>query len=489
MFAVLNLGLKSIRLCLLDDRAHLRFKKAYPLHSVIFGEAVEQSGDEWWRLTTQLFADARTAGHDLRAVEALTVSASSSCLACVDQAGRLLRPIIMVNDRRHHQTESTGGPVLLQRLAWLARHEPATYAETARFLSPNDYLIYVMTGRAVTDPLNAEKFGYDAAQASYVGAADDLRARLPEVLPVAESVGNLRPEIASLLGLPRTTGVFLSSYDAIVSVVGSGALEPGDLCDVSGTVTSIRLVTTKREVHPTAAVVSQQMPLLGQTYLGGSTNLGGGLIEWLKTTFYTPAGAIYETMEAEAESVKASESSLIFLPYLLGERSPLWNPDARGVFFGLERTHGRRHFARATLESTAFIGLNVINEIVKVHGERPRRIRVSGGLSRLAAVNRIKADVYGLPLEVMAEFESTVLGAYLLAFHRRLAGGRPPLEWFREMVRVRDIILPDPEVAGAYAEKFRLFQDVYEALRPQFRRLRAMGTSTLKSEDGFLENL
>lgn len=490
MFAVVNLGLKSIRLCLFDRHGRVLFKKSHPLHSVIFGEAVEQSSDEWWNLARQLFKEAAFAGHAVKAIEAITVSASSSCLVCLDAEGRVLRPIVMVSDRRHVKLGLPASmPVMQQRLAWLAAEEPEVHAASRHFLSPNDFLIERFTGEPVADSLNAEKFGYVPALGSYAGVDAATAARLPRVVEPGERAGVVRPEVARELGLGAATEVWVSSYDAIVSVAGSGALETGDLCDVSGTVTSVRLVSTARTAKPTGAVVTQSIVPLGQTYIGGSTNLGGGLIEWLKTTFYPGAASAYESLESDAESLSPGDCGLIFLPYLLGERAPIWNPDARGVFFGLERSHGRRHFARAVVESTAFIGLDLIREIEREHGAPARRIRLSGGLSRLGLVNRIKADVYGAPVEVMAEFESTALGAYLLAFHRLIGGVERPADWFRSCTRVRETIFPDPDTAAVYREKFAIFKETYHALNPVFGRLKQLSSGVHKSEDGLLENL
>lgn len=489
MFAVINLGLKSIRLCLLDADARTLFKKSYPIHSVIFGEAVEQDGEEWWRLTCQLFHDAASAGLPTGRIEAVTVSASSSCLVCVGEDGRVLRPVIMVNDRRHESVGTGAQPVMIRRIRWLAEAEPECHRQAALFLSPNDFLVHRMTGAAVTDPVNATKFGPVGSQAAGDDAADGLRRRLPEVREVGARVGVIQPAVARSLGLAESVEVRLSSYDAVVSVVGSGALDDGDLCDVSGTVTSIRLVSMRGGAHPTGAVATQAMPLLGGHLVGGSTNLGGGLIEWLKTTFYPPQGPVYEQIDADVQSLRPEQCALIFLPHLLGERAPLWDPQARGVFFGIERTHGRKHFARAVVEGAAFLGRSLVDEIVAVHGAPPTRVRVSGGLSRIAAVNQIKADVYARPVEVVAEFESTVMGAFLLAFHERLGAGRPLREFCRERVRVREILLPDPAAVSVYQKKYRIYRELYGALKPHFGSLREVQGMGWKSEDAVLENL
>lgn len=488
MFAVINLGLKSIRLCLLDEQAHILFKASHPVHTVVFGLAVEQDGEEWWSLCVRLFDEARSAGFPLQKVRGLTVSASASCLACISENGALLRPVMMVSDRRHHAVSTPRISDMRQRLLWLKENEPDVYQLARHFFSPNDYLIFRLTGLAVTDSLNAMKFAAHAEEHPYAGMDPRDVRRLPEIKPVGAPVGTVNKVASSQLGISADAEVRLASYDAIVSVAGSGASESGDACDVSGTVTSVRMVSHARSSHAEGKVATQFMPCFGHNYIGGSTNLGGGLVEWLKATFYDGASHPYEQIVADAEEVAPGASRLIFLPYLLGERAPLWDPDARGVFFGLERSHGRRHFARATIEAAAFLARSIVDEIATVHGAQPGRMRLSGGLCRLGVANRIKADVLGMPVEVVAEFESTVVGAFLLAFQERLAAGQPLAELVKRSVRVRDIVLPDPEATAIYREKYAMFRDVYSALRPEFRKLQSFHLPT-KLADSFLANL
>lgn len=490
MFAVINLGLKSIRLCLFDAECHLLYKKSHPLNTIIFGEGVEQDGEEWWSYTRQLFAKAAEVGHKLESIEAVTVSASASCLVCVDQKGRPLRPIIMVSDRRYYETEGASDePVMIQRIRWLKKMEAETFEKSSGFLAPNDYLIKRLCGRAVTDPLNAEKSGYETARGDYAVEEGAIRSRLPEVAQVGEVVGTLLPGVAVELGLKAGTEVQLSTYDAIVSIVGSGVSELGELCDVSGTVTSIRMVSERDCSHPKGAVVSQPMSLFDRYYIGGSNNLGGGLIEWLKTTFYPASPHVYDMIQADAQSVSAKDSHMLFLPYLLGERAPIWNPHARGVFFGIERMHSRKHFARATIEAAAFAGRSLIEAITEAHGNPPSKIRLSGGLSRLEICNRIKADVYGMPIEIVSEFESTALGAHLLAFHRRLGIDLRSSEALKRTVKVRDIVLPDEDATATYQESYTMFKDIYAALEPLFLKHKERTIASIKSEEGYLENL
>ena len=490
MFAVLNLGMKSIRLCLLDYNQNILYKKSFPLGTVIFGDCVEQDGIEWWDLTKRLFYSAESAGCKLEAIEAITVSASASCLVCVNHSGAPLRPIIMVSDRRHYSIVSNPGEaILMQRIRWIATNEPELFKATAYFLAPNDYLLYRLTGLAFTDALNAEKFGYDQQVGSYAYADDSVSGRLPVVRGIGEIVGCVSPAVAAELHIRPTVEVAISSYDAIVSVAGSGVSAEGEICDVSGTVTSVRMQIAKDKRHPGGAISTQRIDALDCYYLGGSNNLGGGLIEWLKTTFYEISDHVYDIIQSEAQSVRPSESGIVFLPYLLGERAPVWNPDARGVFFGIERMHSRKHFARSILEAAAFVGKSLIDEIVLVQGLSPETIRLSGGLSRLEICNRIKADVYGVPLEIVSEFESTVIGAYLLAFQHKLRLDSDERGRVQIRVKVRDVVLPDKEAGMIYQERFQSFKNIYKALEPIFSKYPRATTGEFKSEDGKLNNL
>lgn len=154
----------------------------------------------------------------------------------------------------------------------------------------------------------------------------------------------------------------------------------------------------------------------------------------------------------------------------------------------MERTHGRKHFARALLEGAAFVGRSILEEIELTYG-KVDRIQLSGGLSRLDVVNKIKADVYGYPVEVVSEFESTVVGAFLVAFGNHLHGNADKKEAVKRLVQVRQIVFPDRERQAVYAEKYRIFKDVYAALTPVFEKYKNAGKTIFKNDDSYLENL
>jgi xylulokinase len=177
----------------------------------------------------------------------------------------------------------------------------------------------------------------------------------------------------------------MATYDAICAFVGSGVKTAGDVAEVSGTVTSVRLLSRNGVPKGERRIFSQQIPGLGMNILGGSNNLGGGLIEWLKQSFYPADQFAYELIEQEAGASGIGARGVLFLPYLLGERCPVWDADARGVFFGLERQHQRGDFARSVCESAAFSVEHILRTI-SAYGDKPTRLRASGGLARLRLV-------------------------------------------------------------------------------------------------------
>lgn len=221
--------------------------------------------------------------------------------------------------------------------------------------------------------------------------------------------------------------------------------------------------------------------------VGGSNNLGGGLIEWVKQCYYQKESYPYEVMEKDAGEARIGADGLIFLPYLLGERAPLWNPDARGVFFGLERMHTRKEMTRAVFESTGFIDLDMIRAI-EATGMEVRRIRLSGGLARIHLVSEIKADVTGRDIEVLSEFETTSTGAAMLALTGVgvFSNLRAAADAF---ATVRMVIHPDAVRHRKYLRLFQLYKDTYHSLEGMFRERMDIVRHLNRKHEVRIENL
>ena len=291
--------------------------------------------------------------------------------------------------------------------------------------------------------------------------------KLPEVVEIGESIGNIRKDVAEIFGLTTETEVVASSYDAICSFIGSGVSEEGESSDVSGTVTVFRTLTRKKAAK-TKKVYNIPYYSENANIIGGSNNLGGGLIEWVKQCYYLKDEYPYEIMEKEASESELGARGLLFLPYLLGERTPVWDDSARGVFFGLERMHTRKDMTRAVFESTGFIDLSIIDAINEA-GIDVNSVRLSGGLARINLVSQIKADILGKDVLVLSEFETTSSGAAMIV----LAGQNvyPDLKSVADKFAViRMIIKPNKENNKKYQYMYELYKDAYNMMKPLFKR-------------------
>lgn len=508
---VLNMGMKSIRSIIFDSAGHKLASRSLPLKTAINDKQVEQDPLEWWEKALQVMGESLAEAR-CHQIEAITVTSSASCLVCLDKAGKPLGSALMVSDKRaeaeadylaalpefaevkHRTGLAMSASLMLPKILWLQKNEPERFARTACFLSPNDYLIYNLCGEPVTDELNAAKFHYDLTTGTYpaklLQAANIHGGVFPRVAEIGSRAGKIRRAVAEKLGISSDTAVIVTTYDAICSFLGSGVSSEGDASDVSGTVTVFRCLSYHQHIQSQAErlrVYVSPYSVENAQIVGGSNNLGGGLIEWAKQCYYQNESYPYEVMEKEAGESSVGARGLIFLPYLLGERAPIWNDEARGVFFGLERMHTRKDMARAVFESTGFIDMDMLAAVEEA-GIKVTSVRLSGGLARLNLVSQIKADILGRDVLVLSEFETTSTGAAMLAFIGlgEFADLKEAAEHF---VRVRMIIKPDMEKHQHYQEIYGLYHSTYEILKPQFsKRMRVLNRLHLDKEVR-LENL
>lgn len=504
---VLNMGMKSIRSIVFSETGEKLGTAACPVQTILNAECVEQDPNEWWAKAAQVIR-ASLVDVGKENIDYITVTASSSCLVCVDKNGDSLDKCIMVSDRRAvAETEKIknaqsylemGKTVwgleasfMLPKILWIKNNKPEIYENTHKFLSPNDFLIGKMTNEFFTDIFNAQKYLYDLNKNSYpIALIKELGLKtesFPEVVSPGKIIGKLTEKACDFLGLSRRTSVVLSTYDAICSFFGSGVSEEGEASDVSGTVTVFRALSKKTSLKPSASIFVTPYQEQNLTIVGGSNNLGGGLIEWVKQCYYLNEQYPYEVMEKDANNAKIGSDGLIFLPYLLGERAPVWNNDARGVFFGLERTHTRNEMTRAVFESAGFIDLDMIKAIEDT-GIKITRIRLSGGLARIDLVSQIKSDITGRDVLVLSEFETTAAGAAMLVFIG--VGVFDDLKQASDIfASVRMVIKSNGANHAKYQKLYTLYKDCYENMKDLFKKRSEMVAQIYQKHEIRIENM
>jgi xylulokinase len=508
---VINLGLKSMRAAVFDESG-VRLAIAHRAITTQMGEGrVEQDPEHWWQagqaVLAEVLADRRIAAR----VDVLTVTASAGCLVPMRADGTTLGNAIMISDVRASdqaaRIEASAAfraladgrgrvtpDLILPKILWLREMDRARFDEASWFATPNDFLLYRLTGELLTDHNNASKYLYDIARQDYPAALlSELGidpAKLPRVVAPGTTSLPIRDEIRQRFGLPNGVQAVVATYDAICAVYGAGVANVGDSCDVSGTVTSFRVLTDSVPRDETGRLFTAPHLTSGLYLTGGSNNLGGGVIEWAKQLLYVNENDPYSRMAAEATDAPPGAAGITFLPYLLGERAPVWDVNARGVFFGLGRNHQRGDLIRAIFEGVGYSVLDIADRLREMD-VRIDRVSASGGLARIEPINQIKADMLGVPVSTTVEIESTALGAGLIALV--CAGRFHSLdEAVTACVQLGRPYDPDPARTQMYIDFFGVYRSLYEQLRGLFverEHLIARHREVLRTKPTQTENL
>jgi sugar (pentulose or hexulose) kinase len=508
---VINLGLKSMRAAVFDESG-VRLAISHHAITTQMGEGrVEQDPEQWWqaglKALEEVLADRRIAAR----VEVLTVTASAGCLVPMRRDGTTLGNAIMISDVRAAgqaaRIEASAAfqampdgrrrvtpDLILPKIVWLLEEDRERFDATGWFATPNDFLLYRLTGELLTDHDNASKYLYDIAARDYpLALLRELgidRARLPPVVAPGTTSLPIRDDIRQRFGLPTGARAVVATYDAICAVYGAGVANVGDACDVSGTVTSFRAVTDSVPRDESGRLFTAPHLTSGLYLTGGSNNLGGGVIEWAKQLLYVDETDPYSRMAAEATDAPPGAAGITFLPYLLGERAPVWDINARGVFFGLGRNHQRGDLIRAIFEGVGYSVLDIADRLREMD-VRIDRVSASGGLARIEPINQIKADMLGVPVATTVEIESTALGAGLIAL---VCAGRfdSLTEAVTACVQLGRPYEPDPARTEMYNDFFGVYRSLYEQLRGLFverERLIAQHREVLRTKPTQAENL
>ncbi|HET7026800.1 MAG TPA: FGGY-family carbohydrate kinase, partial [Candidatus Limnocylindrales bacterium] len=337
---------------------------------------------------------------------------------------------------------------ILPAALWVERQDPARASATRWYLNSWEWLAFRLSGEArrtrsagqiLADPESIVAEGLDAA-------------KTPPTVDAGTVIEGLTDESAATLGLARGTPVVAGLNDAFAACLGVGLLEAGDAYDAGGSAGGFA-VYADRPIGVEGAF-GGAAPVEDRWFVGGVTSATGRALDWLAAATGTTAATLLD----EAAVVPAGADGLVFLPYLAGERSPIWDPRARGAFVGLTLRHGRPELARAVLESAALAIRHVAAPILAA-GVDVREMRVAGRPAGSETWNRIKADVTRFPVAVPEVVEAALLGSAILG---AVGVGRQPdvRAAIGAMVRIASRIDPDATNQPTYDALF----DVYRSL-------------------------
>ncbi|NPV09461.1 MAG: hypothetical protein HPY83_16065 [Anaerolineae bacterium] len=457
-------------------------------------DAVELDAEVYWSsCCTAVRRALAAAGIDPQSVRALAVSSQAETIIPVDGDGRPARPALVWLDNRPAAEAAlieaefgapaafriTGQPQVAPtwpacKILWLKRNDPQAYRAARRFLLVEDFVLHRLTGGYWTErSLQSSSLMLDINSGQWwpemLAYLDITPAQLGELANSGDVVGALRPEAAAALGLPPGVTVVAGTLDQVAAAVGAGNVGPGVVSETTGGVLGL-VATVKHPVFdPKARVPCHVHALPGAYCLLPWGQTAGMALRWFRDEIWAGAGEPggYEEITAAAAEVPPGAEGLLALPHLEGAACPEFNPHAKGVFFGVTLRHGRAHFARAILESVAYL-LRGNLELLAELGAPAVELLSMGGGARSDLWLQIKADVTGLPVTEAGGDEASCRGAAMLA---AVATGE-----FEDLRQAADAMayrgrqfLPRPENRAVYDDGFLRYGELYRRLEPMFR--------------------
>jgi xylulokinase len=459
----------------LDGRLVGLARARYPLDLDESTGRAEQDPEDWWQASLVAAREALDAagGSSTPEIVAIGLDGHGPSLAAVDAGGRPVCPAMIWLDRRdtgeQAELERTSGLLgwslgVLPAALWLERHRPGVAEQARWYLNTWEYLGLRMTGRAATSLVPGQRLPEPALLAE-VGLPP---SKIADPVPAGTILGGLLPDVAASLGVAAGTSVVAGHVDAFSSFHGAGIREPGDALDAGGTAGGFG-VYWDRPLDVQGAFCTPA-PIPGRFVIGGAMAATGKALDWFRDTVLGGESST-EALIAEAAATSPGANGLLFLPYLAGERSPIWDPEARGVLAGLTLAHGRGHITRAILEAAA-LSIRHVAEPILSAGVTVRSMVVTGGPAHSDPWNQIKADVTGFAIEVPFILETAVLGSAIVGAVGVGAYADLPTA-IAAMTTIVRRLTPDASHRALYDDLYDAYERLYPATAPILRGLGA----------------
>jgi gluconokinase len=421
-------------------------------------------------------------------------SASMHSVLAIDKNGSPLGNVITWADNRGKKEaralnnsalgktiyKATGTPIHpmspLIKITWIKNHDKERFKQTWKFLSIKSYIIQQLTGEYVLDYslasatglLNIHKKEWEPDSLKYAGITAD---KLPELVPVFYSDNKLRKEYLTSLGLSADTKILVGSSDGCLAMLGAGMWNKGKATITIEDSGAMRVVGKQVLQDKKQRFFNY---ILAENYYvsGGPTNNGGVIFEWFATQFgdFKNAFDIESCMNDlinDAAKVPAGSDGLLFLPYLLGERAPIWNANARGVYFGLNINHERKHFIRATIEGILY-EIYSIGKTLEEH-RTINSISANGSFASIPFCTQLIADIFNKPVSINKNTNSVSLGAFLLSAVEM--GIYKNLDDAASTAVLPDTYKPNKQNHTIYTKYFTIFERLSTKLFDEFEEI------------------
>jgi sugar (pentulose or hexulose) kinase len=500
MYLSFDVGTTSVKTALFDRRGKLLAKdiQNYSLDTPRV-DWYEVESETYWHAVRRGFRQTiARSGVDPNSIRSICGCSQGETVLFLDDKDRSVRPaIVWIDNRARQEAEQlkarisgeefyrTTGCVEIEptwsvlKIAWLKKHETENFRRIAKIMLVEDYIGYCLTGRFLSTPTLMHSTGlFDILNGKYWSKTVsplEIEDRLPSIVEVGSKVGRIKPSLANELGLSRDTMVVKGAMDQTLSAVGAGNIVPGVVTETTGTALAIGV--TAEAVQPIHAnsLAYQPHAVPGKYLILPYAQTSGVLYKWFRDVFATAeiqaAGGLeeaYEELNRLARDAPAGCHGLMLLPFFAGAYIPENDMYAKGVWYGITLKHGKGDFARSIQESVGFM-LRRILELIQAAKIEMEEVRSMGGAARSDLWLQIKADICGLPMVRMLEEETSVLGCAILS---AVAVGEYGniAEAVAAMVKTGQGFAPDRNHRQLYDRCFEQYRELYETLRPLFRK-------------------
>ena len=487
----IDLGTSSLRAMLVNEKGRV-IAVAGMEYPIIMPKKdwAEQNPEHWWKAAKysihKILEQSKIKSSEINGIG---FSGQMHGMVLVDFKGRSLRNAIPWVDKRSTKEcefikekigeariyKITGIPVfpgfLLPSLLWVRKNEPQIYRKVYKVLSPKDFLRVRFTGEIFTEPtdgcatlmMDVTKRKWSQEVLTTFKVPESIMAEIIESFDIA---GRVNRETAKETGLREGTPVITGGGDQAMGAIGSGLIKPGIANSTIGTggqfITIVEkpIIDPKRRIHTFCHAFPEKWILMGAILSAGLS------LRWFRDNFIQMnTGGAYEKLSREASKVPAGSEGLIFLPYLIGERTPHMDPDAKGCLFGLTLRHNRTSIARAIMEGVTY-AMRESLDIFEGFGIKIEKIIASGGGGKSAVWRQIQADVYDREIFTVNQNEHSVYGAALLAGVG--TGIFKNIEDACKNIKYKIANCPSRRNIRTYDKIYKVYRGLYPALKPIF---------------------
>ena len=484
LYIGVDLGTSAVKLLLMDSEGKIQkiVSREYPLYFPHPGWS-EQKPEDWFEQSMEGIKEL-VSECDKSQVAGISFGGQMHGLVALDKDDRVIRPAILWNDgRTGEETDYLNQVIGKERLSgctaniafagftapkilWMKKHEPENFAKICKIMLPKDYLAYCLSGSFCTDVSDASgMLLMDVKNRCWSKEMMDIcgitEEQLPKLYESYEVVGTLKPEIAEKLSLSAEVKVIAGAGDNAAAAVGTGTVGDG-MCNISLGTSGTIFISSK------TFGVDQYNALHSFAHSDGHYHLMGCMLSAASCNKWWNED-ILKTNDFAAEQAnitKLGENQVFYLPYLMGERSPHNNPDARAMFIGMSMDTTREDMTQAVLEGVTF-GLRDSLEVAKSLGIKIERTKICGGGAKSALWKKILANIMNLKVDVIESEEGPALGGAMLAAVG--CGEYPDVETVaKKVVKVVDTVEPEPELVAKYEERYQKFRKIYPTVKGLF---------------------